>query len=311
MTIPFLSEADLEALDIGAGQITDMLARVIDGAARGTVQAAPKAVLLPPDGRYIMATLAAMDDPALVATKSLVLNERSVALGLPQIDGVVSLLDGETGAPLATIDGKWITGIRTAGLSALAARHLAREDAETIALIGTGLQARTHLQLFKQMFPLRHLRISGRGQANIDRLSAYATELGLTFEVCGTPQEALQVSDIVVTTLTHTSVKEPFLDADALAPGSFAVSVDLGAPWHKPALAGLDILAIDDLEQEATLPNKLARPEDVDGDLSALVSGKLAGRSAPDQRTAFFFRGHGLGDLALAALAWQRYQSGA
>ncbi|NNE51330.1 MAG: ornithine cyclodeaminase family protein [Sulfitobacter sp.] len=309
MTIPFLSEADLEALNITAGQITDMMAHVIRGAAKKSVQAAPKSVLLPPDGRYIMATLAAMDDPALVATKSLVLNERNSDRGLPQIDGIVSLLDGETGAPLAILDGKWITGIRTAGLTALAAKHLAREDAKSIAFIGTGLQARTHLGLFEQMFPLERVRIAGRGQANIDRLSDMARGLGLVPEVCETPQAAVEGSDIVITCLTHTAVKEPFLDADRLSPGAFAASVDLGAPWHKEALGTLDILAIDDLEQEATIPDKLANPQDVDGDLSGLVSGTLAGRTDAEQRTAFFFRGHGLGDLALAALAWQMHRA--
>lgn len=308
MTLPFLDAPQLEALNLTADRICDMLERVIAGAEAGDVQAAPKAVLLPPDGRYIMATLAAMTDPPLVATKSLVLNEANSERGLPQIDGLVSLLDGVTGQPLALMDGKWITGIRTAGLSALAARYLARPDARRISFIGTGLQARTHLALFAQMFPLEEVLISGRGQANIDLLSDQARSLGLEPSVCDTPQQAAEGGDIVITCLTHTAVAEPFLDAGRLAPGSCAISVDLGAPWHKEPLGLLDILAIDDAAQEEGMTHKLAHPADVSGDLSALVAGRLKGRAKADQRTAFFFRGHGLGDLALAALAWEKHR---
>lgn len=311
MTLPFLDEPALEALGLSAAEITDMLSRVIAGAGQERVQAAPKAVLLPPDGRYIMATLAALDEPPLVATKTVVLNARNSEIGLPQIDGVVSLLHGETGAPLALLDGKWITGIRTAGLSALAARHLARPDAKVMAFIGTGLQARTHLALFAQLFPLERVRIAGRGQANIDRLSEAARALGLEVELCESPQAALSGSDIVVSTLTHTAVEAPFLDAAALDPGGFLCSVDLGVPWHRQSLGTLDLLAIDDLAQEAALEAKLADPAHVSGDLAGLVSGSLAGRSSAAQRTGFVFRGHGLGDLALAALAWQRHGGGA
>ena len=306
--ISYLSEGDLDALNITADEIISMLGGLIEGAKAGKVHAAPKSVLTPPDKRYIMSTLAAMDDPPFVATKTLVLNERNSESNLPAINGIVTLIDGHTGIPLSVLDCNWITGIRTAGLSALAARHMANPDSRSLGIVGTGLQARWHLKLFKQMFPLETIRIAGRGKSNIDRLAALASELGIEPVICSTPEDAVSNADIVVTSVTHTGVKRPFLQADWLAPGAFLSSVDLGAPWHRKSFSSLDRLIIDDLSQESALPEKLADPNDVHGDLAQLVAGAVAGRDLPNDRTAFVFRGMALGDLALAVLAFQKHK---
>ncbi|WP_112321046.1 ornithine cyclodeaminase family protein [Oceanibium sediminis] len=304
--IPHLAEADLDALGISAQDSIAMLEHLIRGTTRNEVWGGPKSVITPPDGRYMMATFSAMSDPPLVATKSLVLNPRNSDIGLPQINGLVTLLDGTTGLPLATVDGNWVTAVRTAALSALAAKYMANPQAESVGFVGTGTQARSHLDAYMDMFPLKRIKISGRGRPNIDALIVHADSHGLTAEVCDTPKDALSDVDLAVTTVTHTGVSGPFLDAAWLGAGCFVSVVDLAAPWHKDTFAGLDRLVIDDLAQEETLPVKLADPKDVDGDLTGLVMGTITGRSAPDERTAFVFRGLGLGDLALAALAWQK-----
>ena len=308
-TIPHISEADLNGFDIRAHDIIAMIEQAIRGAEAGTVWAAPKAVIDPPDSRYIMATLGVMDEPPVVATKSLVLNEENLDVGLPQINSLVTLLHGVTGVPLATIDGNWITAIRTAGLSAAAAKYMANPKAASIGFVGTGLQAQSHLKLFADMFPLARINVFGRGQKNIDILCGLGRELGLDARVAETAQDAVQDVDLVVTSVTHTGVTGAFLDADWLSARCFLSSVDLGLPWHTQSFGKLDRVIIDDLVQEETLPNKLARPEDIDGDLSGLITGKVTGRSGNDDRTAFVFRGHALGDLALSALAYQKYQA--
>lgn len=304
--IPHISEADLNGYDIKARDIIDILEQLVRDAEAGKVWSAPKAVIDPPDSRYIMATLAVMDDPPIVATKSLVLNEDNLDVGLPQINSLVTLLHGVTGVPLATIDGNWVTAIRTAGLSAVAAKHLAKSESSSIGFVGTGVQAQNHLRLFADMFPLTRIKVFGRGQRNIDILCNLGQELGLEAEISESAQGAVEDVDIVVTSVTHTGVTGAFLDAAWLARGSFLSSVDLGLPWHTDSFSGMDRLVIDDLAQEATLPNKLANPQDVDGDLSGLIAGTVAGRRDEEERTGFVFRGHALGDLALSALAYQK-----
>jgi ornithine cyclodeaminase/alanine dehydrogenase len=125
-TLPYLSEPILEGLSITTDEVVDSIEQLIVGQQRGQVWCAPKVVVFPGDERYIMATLAAAEEPRIVATKSLVLNPRNRQRGLAAINSLVTLLDGETGLPLAVVDGNWVTARRTSGLSAVAAKRLAR-----------------------------------------------------------------------------------------------------------------------------------------------------------------------------------------
>ena len=304
--IPYFSEDDLVALNITTTEVIDSIEGMIRGAAESRVWGAPKAVILPSDGRYMMAALAAADDPALLAVKTVVLNPRNPEQGLPQINGLVTMLDSRSGLPAAILDGNWITAVRTAGLSATAAKHLARPDSAVAAFIGCGVQAQSHLAAFADLYPLKEARLFGRGRANIDKLGQSAERLGLAATLCESAEEAVAGADLIVTSVTVTGVAEPFLDADWLAPGAFAAVTDLAVPWNRESFAALDRVVIDDLEQEKALPNKLVSLDLVAGDLSDLVLGKVQGRSGDAQRTAFVFRGHALGDLALAALAYRK-----
>ncbi|MGC3940781.1 ornithine cyclodeaminase family protein [Roseobacter sp. EG26] len=310
MNIPYLSHDDLDSLNLSTPQIVAAIEAAIRGQAEGTVWSAPKAVIIPPnDQRYMMAALAAMDGPSLLAVKTVVLNPDNTANGLPQINGLVTMLDSVTGLPVAVLDGNWITALRTAGLSATAAKYMANPDASTIGFVGCGVQAASHLDAFVDLFPLKHMVFFGRGQANQDKLVKHAAERGLTTQACETGQDVVESCDLLVTTVTYTGGAKPFLDAAGMRPGSFAAIVDLAAPWKRDSFAGLDHVIIDDLEQEAALSNKLCDPSLIHGDLSQMVLGNIPGRHGPKDKTAFVFRGHALGDLALSALAVEAHNS--
>ncbi|WP_371153491.1 ornithine cyclodeaminase family protein [Jannaschia sp. 2305UL9-9] len=307
MTIPYLDAADLIALNLSQTEVVDAIEATIRGAEAGRVWAAPKATIIPGDSRYMMAALAAMDGPSHLAVKMVVLNPENSARGLPQINGLVTMLDSVTGRPLAILDGNWITAVRTAGLSATAARHMARPDAAVAGFVGCGVQAISHLDAFAEMFPLRDVVYFGRGQANKDKFAAHATALGLTATACDTATEVVAGSDLLVTTVTHTGGADPFLDAADMPPGAFAAVVDLAAPWHRNSFGVLDRVAVDDLVQERAMEAKLCDPDHIHGDLSGLVLGTTVGRASEADRTAFVFRGHALGDLALSSLCLTRY----
>lgn len=304
--IPYLSGEALAALELTTQDVIDSIEQLIAACDRDSAWSAPKAVIQPADGRYMMAALAAADDPPYLAVKTVILNPRNSDRHLPQINGLVTMLDSDTGLPAAILDGNWITAVRTAGLSAVAARRMAREDASVAAFIGTGVQAHSHLTAFADLFPLRQVRVFGRGQANIDSLCNLAESLSLQPIRCDDAGAAMQPADLVVTSVTYSAGLTPFLDATQLKPGAFASITDLAAPWVKGSFRALDQVTIDDLEQEAALPNKLVDPEYVSGDLAGLVLGKFSGRVNANDRNAFIFRGHALGDLALSALALQK-----
>ena len=289
-SLPFVSQPILERLSIRTEEVIDSIEQLIIGQRRGRVWCAPKVVVLPGDDRYIMATLAVADEPRIVATKSLVLNPRNRERGLAAINSLVTLLDGETGLPLAVVDGNWVTTRHTAGLTAIAAKRLARPDSASIAFIGCGVQARSHLDAFCDMFPLREVRAFGRGTANRDALCQAAEVRGLTAVASETARDATDGADLVVTSVTLLPKVEPFLDA----------------PWLTEGMAAFERIVIDDLEQEAKMDKPLVAPALVAGDLFGLVCDDFPGRKSAKERTAFVFRGLALGDLALAGLAYRR-----
>jgi ornithine cyclodeaminase/alanine dehydrogenase len=254
----------------------------------------------------MMAALCAADDPPFLAVKSAILNPRNRERGLPDINAVVTLLDSDTGVPLAILDGNWVTAVRTAGLSAVAAKRLARPNASVAAFIGCGVQAHSHLQAFSALFPLKEIRAFGRGTANRDALCRAAGQLGLRAVASDTAREALRDADLVITSVTFSPQLVPFLDAGWLQPGTFATVTDLAAPWVPDGMAAFNRIVIDDLQQEAQMPKPLVDPALVAGDLTGLVNGDIIGRRSDDEKTAFVFRGLALGDLALAGLAYQR-----
>ena len=307
-TIPYLSAETLAGLDISTQTVVESIEKLIAGCENKSAWSAPKAVILPDDGRYMMAALAAADDPPYLAVKSLVLNPRNSDKNLPQINGLVTMLDSDTGLPVAILDGNWITAVRTAGLSAVAAKHMARRDSSIAAFIGSGVQARSHLTAFADLFALEEVRVFGRGRANIDRLCAMAEQMSLKAVRCATGREAVNGADLIVSSVTYSAKLIPFMDANWLKPGAFASIADLGAPWQKHRFAAFSQMVIDDLDQEAALPNKLAPAQYITGDLSGLVLGKFAGRHSNRDRNAFIFRGYALGDLALSAVAFQKWR---
>jgi len=305
-SLPYLTQPFLERLSITTAEIVGIIEELIHAQRQGRVWCAPKVVALPGDERYIMATLAVADEPAVVATKSLVLNPRNPERGLHAINSLVTLLDGETGLPLAAIDGNWVTARRTAGLSAVAAKRLARPDSRVIAFIGCGVEARSHLDAFHDIFPLREIRAFGRGTQNRDALCRAAEARGLKAVASETAKEAITDADLVVTTVTLSHGMTPFLDARGLKAGAFATVTDLALPWLPEGMKAFQRIVIDDLEQEAKMSKPMVARELVVGDLTALVAGDLPERQSAEERTAFVFRGVALGDLAVAGLIYRR-----
>ncbi len=300
----YLDESTLKSLDITTQGVIEYMERMIVGQAEGVVWSNPKSLIQPGDGRYMMSTLSAADDPPYLAVKSIVLNPENPQRGFPQINGLVVLLDSRTGVPVAVLDGNWITAVRTAGASALVARRLARPDSRTMAFIGAGVQARSHLGLFSDLFPLEQVFIFGRGKPNRVALSKVAEILGLKVTDCRQPKSAILDADIIISSLTLSETIDPFIDLDWLKPGVFLSSTDCAKPFKDSDLAIFDRIIIDDLQQEAAMVNPMLPKNLVSGDLFSLLSGKTQVRKNQQERCAFIFRAVAIGDLALSALAY-------
>ena len=142
---------------------------------------------------------------------------------------------------------------------------------------------------------MTEIRAFGRGRANIEGLCRTARDLGLAAKAPATAEDAVSDADLIVTSVTYSADMEPFLDAGWLKPGAFAAVTDLAAPWIKDSLGHFELIVIDDMEQEASMPDKLAPAALIAGDITGLVRGHIHGRTSDDERTAFIFRTHPLG----------------
>lgn len=303
--VRYLTDAELKALPIRPPEIADALEHLLIADAGGLANTCPKAAIHPVGGRLFMVTLAQSDDPPYAVTKTVGLSGDNKDKGLPLIGSVINLLDAATGMPVAVMDGAWITATRTAAMSVVAARKLARADAETVLFVGCGVQGYAHLAALAAEFPLRRILANSRTETSAQAFCEAARGDGYAADVIPDLRDGLPDADIIVTSVPHLEDAQPFLDASDLKAGGFIASVDVGRSWIEPGFHALDRLVIDDRAQEALI-GPCVDLDQVDGDLGELVNGAVPARTGDAQRCAYVSRGLGYADLALAVLAYER-----
>jgi ornithine cyclodeaminase len=217
---------------------------------------------------------------------------------------VIVVFDPENGTPLALMDGTYITATRTAAGSALATRLLAREDAQVLALLGTGVQARSHVRALPRVRAFAEIRIAGRDRA---RAEALAEEIGPHARAVGSYEEAIRNADVVAAT-THSA--DPIVRREWLSPGVHVNSVGLnptGREVDEQTVA--DALLVVESRESALAPPPAGAPElvgispaHVHAELGELVAGTRPGRSSRDEITLYKSVGVAVQDIAAAAL---------
>ena len=160
-----------------------------------------------------------------VGVKLVTLTEANPRRGLPLIHAIYALFDPETQAPRLLIDGSALTALRTAAVSGLATRHLARTDASRLVIFGAGAQASAHLQAMAAVRPLRELTVVSRTRARAEELVEVATAMGIDATL-GEPA-AVGPADIVCTCSTAT---EPLFAGASLAAGAHVNAVGAYQP---------------------------------------------------------------------------------
>lgn len=292
----YLGDADIEAVGLGLAAVEAAVEAMFAAKAAGTAAMRPKLALHAEGGTLFLASPGVLGRLAGIKWVGVAGN---AARGLPHIAGTIVLSDAATGMPVAIMDARWITKVRTAAITAVAARRLARPDSAAIGFIACGTQAHAHLAALRPHFPLRRVCAYSRTVASAEAFAAEARAQGLDARAVTAPRDALDGMDIVITTTPVAPPTPPFLDAAWLAPGSFTSMVDLACSWHAASLVALDRVVTDDLAQAGT--EKLPASKPYAGEIADLVAGRLAGRTGPAERTALIFAGIGLADVAVAA----------
>ena len=223
---------------------------------------------------------------------------------LPSHQATISLFDDETGQPLALMDGTEITAVRTGASSAVSTKALARADASVLAVLGSGVQARSHVEAARRVRDFDEIRVAGRSP---ERAEALAGEVGGT--AVGSFEDAVRGADVVC---ACTDAAEPVLSAEWLAPGTHVTSV--GASREGPELDRATVTAgLLVVESRVAFEPYPAGAHELQGldpgsavELGEVLAGTRDGRTDPEQITVYKSMGHAVEDAAAAGLVYRR-----
>jgi len=220
--------------------------------------------------------------------------------GVPTHHAVIVLFRPETGEPLALMDGRLITELRTAAASAVATDLLARADSSVLAILGAGVQAGSHLAALRLVRGLRDVRVWSPRSA-----AAFAEAHGIT--AAPSAEAAVRGADVIV---TATSAMTPVVRGDWVAPGAHLNAVGACRPdWREldDALLQRARLWVD--SRDAALVESgdvIAAGAALEGEIGAVASGVIPGRRARDEITVFKSLGVAVEDVVSAELVWRR-----
>jgi ornithine cyclodeaminase len=307
MTVRILSASDVRQV-LPMGDCIDAMAEVLASLARDELYNPLRSIFFPPGERTGMGLMPSFrsGDKAVYALKAIVVAPENRARGLDSHQGFVALFDGVTGVPKALLDASTITEIRTAAVSGVATRLLARPESKTLAILGAGTQARSHLEAMREVLPIEHVRAWSRTPGS-------ASELDDVEEVA-TVEEAVRGADVVV---TATSAREPIVHREWLADGTHINAVGSSIKSTREldtATVVASSLYVDRRESTFTeagdylfpLQEGAIGPDHIRGEIGEVLIGAIGGRSSDSELTLFKSLGIGVEDLAAAELAVER-----
>jgi ornithine cyclodeaminase len=253
--------------------------------------------------------------PAALGAKLVTVFHENHARGLPSHLATIILLDPETGALAAVMDGRYITEARTAAVSAVSVRHMARSDAARLALLGSGVQARSHLEAIAVVRRLKEVRVWSPTAANRERFAReHAADVDGELRAVSSARDAVENADVIV---LATSASTPIVERAWIADGAHICAVGACRPDIREmdgALVAAGRLVVDSRAGAraeagdivlAVQEGRIAENH-IAGELGEVVAGRIAGRETASQITIFKSLGMAVEDVAAAELTWRR-----
>ena len=298
MTVRVLDENDVRRL-LPMPACIELMADVLAGLARDDLYNPLRFVVRPPDEPSLMGLMPAhrRGETPLWSLKALTIVPGNSARGLDSHQGFVALFDGTTGEPRAILNAGGITAIRTAAVSGLATRLLAREDSTTLAILGTGTQARSHLEAMHAVRRFDRVLVWSASGRSLDGAESVATA-----------EEAVRDADVVCTV---TSSAEPVLEHGWLKPGAHINAVGSSIPSTREldtATMAAAALFVDRRESTVNEAGDYLFPlregaideSHIRAEVGDVLIGAAEGRRSPDELTVFKSLGLAVEDLAAA-----------
>jgi alanine dehydrogenase len=312
-----LSRSEVEAL-LDPGELIDAMATAMADLSMGRASAPERIAARVPEHDGLLAAMPGyVPSMGALAAKLVTMHPRNAGGPLPTHQAVICAFDPATGKPLAMMDGTAITALRTGAASALSTRLLAREDARVLAIVGTGVQARSHARTVPLVRDFAEVRVAGRDPAKAAALADELSAAGLPAHAVASTQEAMRGADVVCAT-THSH--EPVVRREWLSPGTHVTSVGYDPEGREVDDATVvDALGVVESRAAALAPvpagsNDLLEPmraglitaDHVHAELGELVAGTRPGRTSDSQLTLYKSVGVAVQDAAAAALVVAR-----
>jgi len=287
--------------------------------ARGEAHQPLRTIFRPPEVKGVLAMMPTFrkSPTPLFALKAICVFPGNAAIGKDAHQGGVMLFHGETGELLALVNASAITAIRTAAVSALATRSLAREDAGDLAIIGAGVQARSHLAAMNCVRALRRVRIASRSFENARKFAKeMQPQCSALIEPVETVEGAVRGADIIVTATTS---REPVLKREWISPGAHINAIGTFSPKAREVDTDTMVAARMFVDRRESALNEAGDyliaandgaigPEHILADLGEVLTGVRSGRTSAEEITLFKSLGLAIEDLAAAAHVYRKAQ---
>ena len=306
----WLTESDVRA-SLAPAELIAAMESALAALSAGEVDQ-PVRTALPIGDRSFFAVMPAFDRRrAILGAKLVSVAPANQGRGIPTHLAAISLFDAVTGELLAVADGRYITEVRTAAASAVSVRYLARPDARVLAILGSGVQARSHLELLPLVRDFADIRVWSPTTAHRERL---ALEAGPPVRAAASAEEAVHGADVV---LLATSAVTPAIDNRWVQEGAHVIALGACRVSQReidPELVTRAALFVDSrdaaLAESGDIVQSIAEgrfgPDHIRAELGAVIAGHAPGRSSPREVTLFKSLGQAIEDLVAADLAFRR-----
>jgi alanine dehydrogenase len=308
MTIHFLSLSDILKVGLKFDDALGIVEASLRAHGEKRVENPPKVSVHPRPDAFITAMPAHLGDERVCGMKWISGYPSNVPKGLPTISGMIILNDPETGLPLALLDGTYITALRTAAVSAVAAKHLCNPDAEVLGIVGCGVQGSYHALGMRRILPsLSVIRIFDRHEPAVHSFAAKMRQRLPTcrIEVCASPLEVIHDADLVITATGK--LLEPIFQASWVKAGALVLPVH-SQGWDNAILTDMDQLVVDDWAQFISYAGGFYHPlpDVVSAETGEIVAGLRPGRESRHERIVNFNAGLAVHDILMAGIILER-----
>lgn len=298
----------------------ELMSDALSALARDEVHQPLRTIVRPPNARGLLGLMPAYraGERGSFGLKAICVFPDNPSQGKDAHQGAVTLFSRETGELLALMNASEITAIRTAAVSAVATRLLAREDAHDLGMIGAGVQARSHLAALASVRTIKRARVVAR---NFDHAERFADEMQPKFLFDILPvrknEEAVRNADLIV---TATSSLEPVINKDWICPGAHINAIGTHSPNSREIDSATMALARIFVDRRESALNEsgdyllaakegVVTPESIVGEIGELLIGKKSGRTSEAEITLFKSLGLAIEDVACADYLYRKAQA--